>query len=452
MSAIPGPKSPAALARVLAAFRESVPAGLMLLQEKYGDVCAVGFWPFRWVFLFGPEANELVFSDLDTFRFAGGYEILRPIAGDTALVVTDGDEHARRRSAIQSSFARKKIESYTQLMLERLDPAISRWSPGQRIDVYTEIREAIRQATLEAFAGDRIARSGGYIIAQLNQVHDSMNRSMLKSLLTWNLQFLINHKAKKALASIDVEIYSEIARRRRERDYGEDLISAMLMAGEAGDAFTDREIRDMLMSLLIASYDPVSSALGWAVYSMLSSSGVWSRARSEVIDVCGQESVSVSDVRRLSYLGRVVNETLRLYPAVVASPRVAASPFEFGGFRFAAGTHVLASEYVTHHLEAVWPDAERFLPDRWDRSAASYRAPTPYEYLPFGSGPRRCLGGGLAAACVPAVLARLLQRTELRGDPGRPRLSGIAALTPRDGVWATVAPIDSPLGLTAAQR
>jgi cytochrome P450 len=452
MNAIPGPKSPAALARVLAAFRDSVPAGLMLLQANYGDVCAVGFWPFRWVFLFGPDANELVFSDLDTFRFAGGYEILRPIAGDTALVVTDGDEHARRRSAIQSSFARKKIEGYTQLMLERLDSAISGWSPGQRINVYMEIREAIREATLEAFAGDRLARSGSYIIQHLNEVHDSMNRSMLKSLLAWNLQFLINHKAKRALASIDIEIYSEIARRRRERDYGEDLISAMLMAGESGAAFTDREIRDMLMSLLIASYDPVSSALGWAVYSMLSSSEVWSRARSEVIAVCGQDTVSVSDVRRLSYLAAIVNETLRLYPAVVASPRVAASPFEFGGFHFSAGTHVLASEYVTHHLEAVWPDAERFLPDRWDRSAAGHRAPTPYEYLPFGTGPRRCLGGGLAATCVPAVLARLLQRTELRGDPGRPRLSGIAALTPRDGVWATVAPIDKPLGLSAAQR
>lgn len=451
MNAIPGPKSPAALARVLAAFRESVPAGLMLLREKYGDTCAVGFWPFRWVFLFGPAANELIFSDLDKFRFAGGYEILRPIAGDTALVVTDGDEHARRRSAIQSAFTRKKIDAYTQLMLERLDSTISGWSAGQRVDVYTEVRKAIRGATLEAFAGDCLARSGSYIIGLLDQVHDSMNRSMLKSLLTWNLQFLINHKAKRALAAIDVEIYAEIARRRRERDYGEDLISAMLAAGEQDGPFTDLEIRDMLMSLLIASYDPVSSALGWAVYSMLST-GIWSRARAEVIAVCGQDSVSASDVRRLGYLGRIVNETLRLYPAVVASPRVAAAPFEFGGFRFAAGTHVLASEYVTHHLEAVWPDAERFLPDRWDRSAAGHRAPTPYEYLPFGTGSRRCLGGGLAATCVPAVLARLLQRTELSGDPGQPRLSGIAALSPRDGIWATVAPIDSPLGLSAAQR
>jgi cytochrome P450 len=208
----------------------------------------------------------------------------------------------------------------------------------------------------------------------------------------------------------------------------------------------------MLMSLLIASYDPVSSALGWAVYSMLSSSEVWAQARAEVIAVCGQDAVSVSDVRRLPYLGRVVNETLRLYPAVVASPRVAASPFEFGGFRFSAGTHVLASEYVTHHLDSIWPDAERFLPQRWDRSAAGHRSPTPWEYLPFGTGPRRCLGGGLALTCVPAVLARLLQRTELRGDPGRPRLSGIAALSPRDGIWATVAASDKPLGLSTAQR
>lgn len=444
MSRIPGPRSPVALAPVLSAFSESVPDGLTLLQDSYYPICSVGFGPFRWVFLFGSEANELVLSDPDTFRFGGGYEILRPIAGDTALVVTDGDEHARRRGAILSSFSRKRIHGYTATMLDRLDSTISSWAPGQRLDIYSEIREAVRSATIEAFAGEHLARAGGYILPKLDIVHAAMNRSLLRSLLTWNLQSLVGRRAKAALAAVDVEIYAEITRRRREGDLGDDLISDMLRA-EHDDCvvFTDAEIRDMLMSLLIASYDPVSSALGWAMYSMLSTPGVWARAGAEVTSAFGQGQVPVAELRRLPYLGMVVSETLRLYPAVVASPRQAASDFEFAGHRIKRGTHVMVSQYATQHSAAIWQQAESFLPERWDRSADGYDAPTPYEYFPFGSGPRRCLGGGLAATCVPAILARLLQRTTLQVDQGRPRFTGIAALSPRDGIWATVTTIDS---------
>ena len=443
MTRLPGPRSPAALAPVLSAFNASVPEGLALLQDSYYPICSVGFRPFRWVFLFGPEANELVLSNPDKFRFAGGYEILRPIAGDTALVVTDGDEHARRRGAILSSFSRKRVQAYTATMLDRLDTTISSWTPGQRLDVYSEIREAVRSATVEAFAGEHLARAGAYIIPRLDIVHASMNRSLLTSLLTWNLQALVGRQAKAALAAIDVEIYREISRRRQEHDLGEDLISDMLRAEHDGVVFTNAEIRDMLVSLLIASYDPVSSALGWAVYSMLSTPGVWAKARQEVRSACGQDGVSVPELRRLPYLGMVVSETLRLYPAVVASPRQAASDFEFAGHRIKRGAHVMVSQYATQHSAAIWQEAESFQPERWDRSADGYRAPTPYEYFPFGSGPRRCLGGGLAAACVPAILARLLQRTTLRVDPGRPRFTGIAALSPRNGIWATVTTADS---------
>jgi cytochrome P450 len=444
MTRVPGPRSPAALKHVLSAFNASIPEGLSLLQDSYYPICSIGFGPFRWVFLFGPEANELVLSNPDNFRFAGGYEILRPIAGDTALVVTDGDDHTRRREAILSSFSQKRVRAYTAVMLDRLDATISSWAPGQRLDVYSEIREAVRRATIETFAGQQLASASGSILPQLDIVHESMNRSLLTSLLTWNLQALVGRRAKAALAAIDVEIYRDIARRRREQDLGEDLISDMLRAErDDGVVFADAEIRDMLVSLLIASYDPVSSALGWAVYSMLSTPGVWAKARQEVQSAYGQDPVPAAGLRRLAYLPMVVSETLRLYPAVVASPRQAAADFEFAGHRIKGGTHVMVSQYATQHSPALWPEAESFRPERWDRSADGYRAPTPYEYFPFGSGPRRCLGGGLAATCVPAILARLLQRTTLEVDPGRPQLTGIAALAPRNGIWATVRTVDS---------
>ncbi|MGV9316825.1 cytochrome P450 [Streptomyces sp. NPDC003691] len=446
LTTLPGPRRPDDVLRALAAFRRSVPEGLTHLHDGYGPISSLGVRATRWVFLFGREANELVLTDPERFRFAGGYEILRPIAGSTALVLSDGPEHRRRREAVHGVFQREATTGHLALVLAAVDAMIDTWRPGNRIDVYAALRAAVRDATVEAFGGPRLLDQSARLGERLERVHGMLNDAPLRSLLTWNLPLLRDGGPRAALAAVDTAVRTEIRTRRRAADPGDDLIGAML---RADPAMTDTETRDMFVSLLIASYDPVSAALGWAVHQLLADPGRWERIRAEAAGLPGRGPVDPAGLRRLGGLSAAVQETLRMHPPVVACPRRAAVPFTFAGHRLPAGTRVLVSQYVTQHDPADFPAPYRFRPERWDKDRDGYLAPRPYAYLPFGTGTRRCLGGGLASVCVPAVLARLARRVDLRADAPPPRAGGIAAHYPRDGVMVRVVGVRAEDGAEA---
>jgi cytochrome P450 len=443
-SRIPGPRTPAAYARALREFQRSLPHGLTHLARTYGDVCAFGFGPARTVFLFGPAANERVLGDPDTFVFTGAYDMLLPIAGDTALVVTDGAPHDRVRRAARPAFGRAAVERATRLIVDQVDAAARAWTPGRRIDVYQELREAVRTAMIRAFCGPELARRRPELTAHLDRIHDLMDYPLPRQLLAWKLPGRARRRALDGVAGVESLVYAEIARRRRETapgqtPDGDDLIGVMLRArADDGSAMTDQEIRDMVVSALIAGYDPVSSGVGWAVYHLVSEPGVWETAREETARVLGDRPATPADARRLHYLGRVVYESMRLHPPVTMSPRRALRAFTHDAHTVPAGSLVAVSQYVTHRLPHLWPDPDAFRPERWDREQPGHRMPTPFEYFPYGYGTRRCIGSGLAALVVPAVLSRLVQSTSLELLTTDPQPAGIPALFPRDGLIARV--------------
>ncbi|WP_405762221.1 cytochrome P450 [Streptomyces sp. NBC_01420] len=438
MPAFPGPRTPAQYLRVGRAFQRSLPEGLEHLRDTYGPVSAFGFGPTRTHFLFGPEANALVMKNQDNFRFSGAYDMLRPIAGDTALVTTDGEANARRRRKARPAFHRGGAEESTRLILASVDETIGRWRPGQRVDVHGELRSAIRSAMLRQFCGERLAAQEPYLVGQLERVHELMDYPLPQQLIAWKLPGAARRRALDGIAAVEGLIYAEIRRRRRERDPGaaRDLISVML-SGD-GPAMSDQEVRDMVVSALIAGYDPVGSALGWAVYNSLSTPGVWERLRKEAETAPPGGAVSAAEVRELRYTNQVVQESLRTHPPVVLSPRRCVRGFRYGGHLVPAGGLVAVSEYITHRSPEVWPEPDRFLPERWDTSRGGYRAPGPFEYLPYGYGGRRCVGATIASVLLPAALSRLALRTTLDLRTRHPQYGGIPALIPRDGLFVEV--------------
>lgn len=243
-------------------------------------------------------------------------------------------------------------------------------------------------------------------------------------------------RAEAAISRIDRRVLAEITRRRSGEagEAGEDILGLLLDSGE----MSDDELRDMVVSLIVASYDTTSSALAWAVYALWSARDSLRRARSEVRTVLGDRPPSVADLRDLTYLDWVTSEVLRLYPPAMAGARQAAEPFTFAGHRVRAGEMVVFSQYVTHRLPRLWVDPDRFWPERWDRDRPGYRRPSSYEYLPFGVGARRCLGSNLARAEITLTLARLLQRTELDLLSRDVEPGGFTAMSPRGGVRTRV--------------
>lgn len=468
MKRIPGPLGPGQIVRAMRAFQRSLPHGLTHLQQTYGDLCAFGIGPSRTVFLVGPEANALVLRNPENFVFSGAYEMLRPIAGDTALVVTDGAPHDRRRRAALPAFHRDGMERGIGLIIDRVEETIGGWRPGRRLDIYQELRQAVRVAMVRAFCGDRVADQMTELARELDQIHELMDYPLPRQLVAWQVPGRARNRAFAGIAAVERRIYQEITRRRREEGdgtsgaisgdatsgdgtsgngtSGDDLISVMLAArADDGSRMTDQEIRDMVVSSLIAGYDPVSSGIGWAVYHMLRTPGVWEAVREEADRVVGDAPLTVSHVRRLHLLNRVVFESLRLHPPVMMSPRRCVKGFEYEGYTVPAGTLVAVSQYLTHRSPKVWDEPEEFRPERWDREANGGRMPTPFEYLPFGYGPRRCIGGNVAQSVIPAALARLVQRTTLELLTHHPQPAGIPALHPKGGLHVRVTAAASPV-------
>lgn len=436
MPTVPGPRTPAQVLRATRAFQQSLPEGLEHLRDSYGEVSVFGLGPTRTYFLLGPQANSLVLRNPDNFVFTGAYDILRPIAGDTALVVTDGEPHDRRKRKAQPSFHRAGVEESTRMILAALDQAIDSWRPGQRLDIHRELREALRSAMLRMFCGDHLATQAPFLISQLDEIHELMDYPLPKQLVAWRLPSRPRRRAMAAIAALEERIYAEIRRRRLGGPASEDLISVML--AESGAVMTDREIRDMVVSALIAGYDPMGSGIGWAVYNSLAHEGVWEKIRAEADEVLGEAPATPTEVRKLRYVVQVVHESLRLHPPVVLSPRRCLKAFRYRGHLIPAGSLVAVSEYITHRSPEAWDEPDAFRPERWDSAREGYRAPTPFEYVPYGYGTHRCVGAGIAGAVLPAMLARLAQHTSLTLLTTRPQYGGIPALVPRGGLFVEV--------------
>ncbi|GLZ34060.1 putative cytochrome P450 139 [Lentzea sp. NBRC 105346] len=396
---------------------------LAALHRRFGPVVRLG----PYTYLLGPEANRFVFANAQLFRVEEAFQALVPVDGPTSLIVSDGEDHRRRRRLVQPALHHRQIAGYVKVMADNADATIDAWRPGQVVDVYQEFRAAIRRSTIQSLFGRRLAGDAEFFGTELQALLDLIDRN--PPVVAWlrRLRTPTWRRAMAARARVDARIYAEIARVRAGEGDADDNVLSTLVHGrdEDGCALSDLEIRDQAVTLIAAGYETTSAAMAWAVFSLLRHRTVWDRAKAEV-DAAGE------DLKRLPYLTSVVNETLRLYPPAVVSARTAAQDFEFAGRRIKQGTFLLYSPYVTHRLPDVWPDPLRFDPDRWSRK------PAPHEFLPFGGGPHRCVGATLATTELTVMLARLLARAELKLVPQRVTPTSVAAMRPKYGVLAEV--------------
>jgi cytochrome P450 len=443
---LPGPRSPLATARIGLA---RAPAdSLLRLRERYGDVVAFGVGPFRYVALFGADANRFVLDDgARHFRWREALATLVPVVGETAVVVNDGEEHRRRRRLVQPAFATRRVAGYVDAMVEEIDRELDTWTPGRRLDAAARLRRAVRRVAVRTLFGDSLGSESDALGDALAAAIEFVNLPVTHQLHV-DLPWTRWHHAKRARDRADVIVNREIARRRDDRDGGAtgdgtgdpsvdtgDVLDALLAArdDETGAALDDAEIRDQVVSLVAAGFETTSAAAAWAVHELLVTPGAWETAAAEVGEVVGEGRPTLGHLARMPHLDAVVNETLRLWPPGFVSARYAAEGFEYEGAAVPAGSIVLYSPYVTQRDPALWPDPERFRPERW-----SGPPPAPYTFVPFGGGARRCIGFAFATQELKLLLVRMLQRVRLVRTPGPVVAVGTAALHPRHGVPVTV--------------
>ncbi|QUR67446.1 cytochrome P450 [Mycobacterium spongiae] len=411
---------------------------LLALYRRRGPVINCGVGRHGYTYLLGATANRFVFAHADAFSWRETFETLAAVDGPTALIVSDGDDHRRRRSVVAPGLRHRQVQDYVQTMVANIDAVIDGWRAGQRLDIYQEFRRAVRRSTAESLFGERLAVHSDFLGEQLQPLLDLTHRLPQIMRLQQRFNSPAWQKAMAARTRLDDVIDAAIAD-ARALPRPDDHMLTMLIDGRAedGQALSDNEIRDAIISLIAAGYETTSAALAWATHTLMTLPGAWDNAADEVSRVLGTDPPTAADLDKLSYLNGVVHETLRLYSPGVISARRVMRDLRFDSHRIPAGRLLIFSAYVTHRLPELWPEPRQFRPHRWDPDAPGYRKPAPHEFIPFSGGLHRCIGSVMATTEMTVMLARLVGRSRLAlpaQGTRRVRAAHFAALAPRAGL------------------
>ena len=396
------------------------------LRRRYGDVVQFGRGPFTYVYVFGQQANgEILGEGHDRFTWREALRALEPVDGPTALVLTDGEDHKRRRRLVQPAFATRRIDAAVPVIVDEVDGVINHLHVGSTVDLYALYRAAVRRIVVRVLFGSALADHADRLGAVLEPAIRFVDRPL-------QLQFKGapgSRAARRARREADAIVDAEIARRRDGGDFGEDVLGMLLQTD-----LEEAELRDQVVSLIAAGYDTTSAAVGWAVLELLRDPREWEAIEAEISARLAPDgrAPNADDLRAMPYVSAVVNETLRLWPPAPLSGRRATTAFDVAGYTIPAGSIVVFSPFVTGRSGDVWgDDADCFRPARW----LEQREPQPFSFIPFGGAYRRCLGFALALTEIQVAVTRLVQRTRLTLMP-RPTVRGIglSALRPEGGV------------------
>ena len=377
------------------------------------------------VFFSDPKSLQVIMTNDDSELFDAPGELnvlLQPLIGTQSVIGLSGDPHRRMRQLLMPPFHGERMRSYGQLIHQITEEVISEWETGkpfavrkatQKISLRVILRavfglnEGARYQQLEQLLGSQLdglshpAGAGFIYFAALRQ--DLGPRS------PWGRFIRIREE-------IDRLVFDEIADRRARPDDGRNDILTMLMSArdEAGEGLTQQELRDELMTLLVAGHETTATALAWALHWIHKSAAVREKLMNELAAV--EDPLDPNILFRLPYLNAVCSETLRICPVgMLTFPRVTNSHVELTGASLDPGTVVVGCIYLAHHREEVYPDPDAFRPERFLE-----RRYSPYEYLPFGGGARRCIGMAFAQFEMKIVLSSILSAVELGHADARP--------------------------------
>lgn len=391
-------------------------------QSRYGDVFTIRIHGFgEMVVLADPILIKEVFtSDSEVFAAGEANAALSPVLGRHSLIVLDGARHLRQRKLMLPSFHGEAIARYRGRIEQITAAEVERWPLGRPF----AIRPCMQEITFEVILGAVIG------------VRDSARRARLRELLPKLLEFSVldmwivwlfpkilhtrrgrAHKSMRVRPEVDRLLYEEIAAHRAEPGSRDDILALLISArDEDGEPLSDEELLDQMITLLLAGHETTTTGLAWAFERLIRHPVALQRLQREL--ELGEET----------YLDAVVNETLRVRPVIDGVWRKLKAPAVIGGYRLPTGTLVFPAISLVQ-ASAAFPDAEEFRPERFLDDT-----PPPYTFIPFGGGPRRCIGASFAVMEMKAVLRSVLERVELRPVDSRlekPRLHHVTQVPAR---------------------
>jgi len=373
------------------------------------------------------------------YRKGRFYGRLRAVFGDN-IILADGDDWWRRRRLAAPAFSARHLEAAGLVMtssvsglMERLERAARQREP---VDLFAAFMELTLGIIVKALFGVDIGARAEAITAAVEPVlREGERRVWWPARPPLWVPTPTNRKLRAVLAELDRVVYDLIGERRRSGEQREDILDALLAArDERGEGLTDRQLRDEIVGLIVSGHETTATTLAWTLEALSRHTTVESTVRAELREVLGPRLPLAADLRHLSYMRAVLQETMRLNPAVWTISRQAVADDVVAGVPIRAGTVVMMPPHVVHRTAMHWPNPEGFDPDRFREGEP--KDADKFTYFPFGGGPRRCLGAHFSMMEMQIVLASLMQRFRFSLIPGSlPEPAVALTVRPRAGLW-----------------
>ncbi|MFC7080583.1 cytochrome P450 [Halorussus caseinilyticus] len=381
------------------------------MHREYGDVVR---WkiPNGWIYhLADPDHIEhvLVRNNQNYVKGEAFQEALGPVTGN-GILNSEGEFWRRQRHLVEPAFHPERISTYAEMMVDVTEGQTARWRDDEVRDVHSEMTALTLEIVGRSLFGLDLSDESERVGDALEVVMDASEFS-LADLLPKEVPTPGRRRLENAVETLD-RVVARIIRERKRNPTDDDVVSMLLSArDEEGEGMSDRQVRDEVMTLLLAGHETTALALTFTFFVLAQNPGVEEKLLAELDDVLGGDRPTMADLNDLTYLEQVVQESMRLYPPV---PGIVREPVEddyVGDYRIPAGVTVSMSQYHVHRDPRWYDDPMAFRPERW---TDGFRESIPrLAYFPFAAGPRRCIGDRFAMLEARLVLATILQEFHL---------------------------------------
>jgi cytochrome P450 len=343
------------------------------------------------------------------------------------LLTSEGSEWRRQRRLCQPAFHRERLSSYGQTMGAYSEEMMTTWPDGEVRDIHQEMMQLTMRIVAKVLFSVEVSEDAQNIAAALNLLmrHTSGLRMIMPPPLR-HIPLPALVRVKRAVHELDGIVNRIIRRRRASGEDTGDLLSMLMSArDEDGSAMTDRQLRDEIMTFLLAGHETTAVSLSWTWYLLSQHPEASQKLRQELNEVLQGRSPQLEDLPHLPYTDKVIKESMRLYPPAWSLARTTVKATEIGGYRIPVGANVVMSPWIMHRDRRFFENPEQFDPDRWSGQTAQ-QLPR-FAYFPFGGGSRLCIGASFAMMETNILLATIAQRFQLHLIPGHP-------VTPQPGI------------------
>jgi cytochrome P450 len=417
----PGPpaaKNIFAIVRAMSEFERDFLGVLGRHRRQYGDIFMMQFGNMRQYMVSHPDyLHQVLVSDATKLYKDDGYK--NPHKGmarflGNGILTSDGEFWRRQRKLVAPALHTKRIANYAQTTVDYATEMLDGWRDGAQVDMSREMMRVTMKIVARTLFNTTVEGETDKVNAAINVFqHFSSEHSLMPTWVPTPREL----RVRRARRDLDATIYRFIGEWREKREDKGDLLSMLLLAeDEDGEHMTDEQARDEAVTLFVAGHETTANAMSWTWYLLTQHPEVEAKLHAELDTVLGGRPPTLADLEHLKYTEMVIKESMRLYPPAWGVGREAIEDLQIGGYDAPKGTVIFANIYFTHRDPRWWDEPEAFRPERF--SPENEPKIPKYAYIPFGGGPRICVGNAFATMETRLLLATIASRFRPTLKPG----------------------------------